>query len=496
MPSLIPAPAASPAELLAQLLRLRDAIVHDARLRLDRWRPEIERLSFLSGAENLAHYLALRRHDLRALQRTLMPFGLSSLGRLEGRVQENLQAVLAALAAIAGVPGPGFPTAAAFFAGEDQLVANTDELFGRPAGARAGRILVTLGIEAAEDPAHLETLLGAGTDAVRINCAHDDAAVWSAMIRHLRRAEALTGRSARLLMDLAGPKCRTGAVRHPDGRKRLRVGDALLLVPPGGLADAGDAPFAAECTLPELLAAVAPGQRVFVDDGRLGGTLEAVAPAGARLRIRHAPAKGGRLKADKGLNFPDTLVRLSPLTARDLADLDFVAAHADLIGYSFVQDAADVRRLQEELARRRPDDWRSLGLVAKIETPRAVLNLPELLVAAAGRQPFALMIARGDLAVELGFERLAEMQEEIMWLAEAAHVPVIWATQVLESLVKKGLPSRGEMTDAAMAARAECIMLNKGPHLQEGVEALDRLFVRMGEHQHKKTAQLRALRSW
>jgi pyruvate kinase len=106
------------------------------------------------------------------------------------------------------------------------------------------------------------------------------------------------------------------------------------------------------------------------------------------------------------------------------------------------------------------------------------------------------MIARGDLAIELGFERLAEMQEEILWLCEAAHVPAIWATQVLEGLVTKGLPSRGEMTDAAMAARAECIMLNKGPNASAGISALARLLHRMGEHQQKKTAILRALRSW
>jgi pyruvate kinase len=126
----------------------------------------------------------------------------------------------------------------------------------------------------------------------------------------------------------------------------------------------------------------------------------------------------------------------------------------------------------------------------------AVRNLPQLLVRAAGRQPVALMIARGDLAVEIGFERLAEMQEEILWLAEAAHVPVIWATQVLESLVKLGLPSRGEMTDAALAARAECVMLNKGPFVTDAVRALDRLLTRMTEHQNKKTPKLRALRSW
>jgi pyruvate kinase len=147
------------------------------------------------------------------------------------------------------------------------------------------------------------------------------------------------------------------------------------------------------------------------------------------------------------------------------------------------------------MAKRRPD-WDRLGLVAKIETPRAVSNLPALIVQAAGRQPLAVMIARGDLAVEIGFERLAEMQEEILWLCEAAHVPVIWATQVLESLVKTGMPSRGDMTDAAMSARAECVMLNKGPNLAAGIAALDGLLRRMAENQSKKTPQLRALHSW
>ena len=98
--------------------------------------------------------------------------------------------------------------------------------------------------------------------------------------------------------------------------------------------------------------------------------------------------------------------------------------------------------------------------LAKIETPEAVKNLPELIVCAADQQTFGVMIARGDLPVEIGYQRLAEMQEEILWLCEAAHVPVIWATQVLENLVKKRIPSRAEIADAAMAERAECVMLN------------------------------------
>ena len=106
------------------------------------------------------------------------------------------------------------------------------------------------------------------------------------------------------------------------------------------------------------------------------------------------------------------------------------------------------------------------------------------------------MIARGDLAVECGFERLAEVQEEILWVCEAAHMPVIWATQVLETLAKTGLPSRAEITDAAMGERAECVMLNKGPHILDAMRTLDDILRRMQAHQSKKRPLLRALKSW
>jgi pyruvate kinase len=103
------------------------------------------------------------------------------------------------------------------------------------------------------------------------------------------------------------------------------------------------------------------------------------------------------------------------------------------------------------------------------------------------------MVARGDLAVEMGFERLAEVQEEILWMCEAAHVPVIWATQVLEGLAKTGAPSRAEVTDAAMSARAECVMLNKGPYIVEATRFLGAVLERMQSHQSKKSATLRKL---
>ena len=422
--------------------------------------------------------------------------GLSSLGRAEGRVLANLDATLASLASVAGAQVPARPDEAAFFRGNALLTAARDELFGSSGGQRQVRILVTCPSEAVDDETFFSRIALAGADAVRINCAHDDADAWRRMIAGARRAEAGTGRRLRVLMDLAGPKIRTEQVRHPSDRKRLAAGDRLLLCRTT-LVDRPDAPaFQATCTLPQLFEFLAAGQGVYVDDGRFGGTVEQVNADGALTGINHTGPDGAKLKAEKGLNFPDTGLRVPALTDKDLADLDVVAHGADLIGYSFVQTPEDIEVLRSALAERVPQRWREIAIVAKIETPLAVRHLPQLIVRAAGRQPLALMIARGDLSVEIGFERLAEMQEEILWLAEAAHVPVIWATQVLESLVKRGLPSRSEMTDVAMAARAECVMRNKGPFVTEAVRALDRLLVRMAEHQSKKTPKLRRLRTW
>ena len=133
---------------------------------------------------------------------------------------------------------------------------------------------------------------------------------------------------------------------------------------------------------------------------------------------------------------------------------------ADIIELSFVREQTDVIQLFDELDRLHATD---IGVVLKIETPRAFENLPQLILTAMRRRRIGVMIARGDLAVESGYERMAELQQETLSLCEAAHLPVVWATQVLEQLAKTGRPSRAEITDAAMSERAECVMLNKGP---------------------------------
>ncbi len=276
---------------------------------------------------------------------------------------------------------------------------------------------------------------------------------------------------------------------------RVDLGDTVILTrslepapptPPG-------VPHRIGCTLAEVFEQAKPGERVWLDDGKFGGTIEKVTDDEIKVVITDVRPGGANLKAGKGINLPDTDLRLDALTSKDLDDLDFVARHADIINLSFVRHASDVEQLQAELEQR---DAADVGIVLKIENVAAFNHLPELLLAAMRSRTVGVMIARGDLAVEVGFERLAEVQEEILWACEAAHVPVIWATQVLDTLARTGQPSRAEITDAAMSERAECVMLNKGPHITDAIRTLDSILARMQHHQHKKRSLLRRLQAW
>ncbi|MGE3177808.1 MAG: pyruvate kinase [Vicinamibacterales bacterium] len=279
----------------------------------------------------------------------------------------------------------------------------------------------------------------------------------------------------------------------------LRTGDELILTPedvlgrPALFDERGRVLVAGQIgvTLPAVFEDARPGECIWFDDGRIGGTIRTVEPDRVRVEITHARPAGEKLRAGKGINLPDTNLRLGALTAKDREDLRFIAAHADLVGYSFVRTAGDVEALQAELAAL---GGTHLGIVLKIETQRAFEELPRLLLTCMRTGRFGVMIARGDLAIECGYERMAEVQEEILWIAEAAHAPVIWGTQVLESLAKTGVPSRAEVTDAAMAERAEAVMLNKGPFIRQAVRTLDDILRRMQAHQTKKRAMLRPLR--
>jgi len=610
--------------LLQELLTLRSAVSDDAAQRLAPYGERDTKKAYSKSASNLACYLALRRHDLRPLQARLAELGLSSLGRGESHIMANLERVTGLIAELLQQPfdacNDAFP-ALDFAEGPALLSRHASQLLGEPAKGRSSRIMVTLASDAAEDYQQVLTLIRQGMECARINCAHDDEAVWRRMVKQIRKAEKESGRRCRILMDLAGHKVRTGevelapAVRHlkvkrdlfgrpteaaevllvaaseegtaltaaageqrfaipakwhkrlkvddrlafHDGRGkerwleivartaeghwlvhchkgsylvsgcslnwlraeedgsyalqgefnlgafrgeelpiRLFSGDPLLLTrsqkpgrPPrydhtGHLREPARIP----CSLPSIIDDLKPGEPLWIDDGKLGLVVEGISDEGAILRVEHADPRGVRLRGDKGINCPQTHFTLPSLSDKDLAALDFICGHADMVGFSFVETISDMEALMKALAKRKATH---LPIVAKIETALAVKNLPDLILTALGHNPLAVMIARGDLLVEIGGVQLAEVQEEILWLCEAAHVPVIWATQVLDNLAKKGMFTRPEMTDAAMAGRAECVMLNKGPFILEAMQALHQVLCAMQSHQQKKSASLSPL---
>jgi pyruvate kinase len=506
----------SPQGLLSTLQALRQTVESEGKAIFDEWNPHIQRTAFIDSALNLAEYLALRRHDLRPLQAALMPWGLSSLGRIEGRVMPNLDAVIATLEVICGSKSDRHfqrPPVEFFFEGDRLLQQHTEELFGESSPHRRVRIMVTLDTEAATNYELVRSFIQRGANCMRINCAHDTPEIWQGAIDNIRRAEEETGTPCKIMMDLGGPKIRTGAVLAPHHKKRVFKGDRIVMsrrvLESAAEIDKSVEYFQTSCTIPSILDLLIVDTPVYIDDGKIQTRVidtqySLAQPAvGNRheqprilLEVINTSPKGVKLKPEKGLNFPDTVLALSPLTEQDLTDLDFVAVHADIIGYSFVQRPADIELLQQELAKRCENRLLQPAIVAKIETAIAVTHLPELIVYAAGKGSFGVMIARGDLAVQIGYQRLTEIQEEMLWICEAAHIPVIWATQVLENLVKDGIPSRGEMSDVAMSERAECVMLNKGPFIADAIGILDDVLTRMEAHQLKKTPQLRALHSW
>jgi pyruvate kinase len=262
-----------------------------------------------------------------------------------------------------------------------------------------------------------------------------------------------------------------------EGTEAERCDDGSMIVP---------ATISVE--IPELFRSVRAGHRLLIDDGRIEGVVTEAGNVHFDVEIRRPEV--AKVRPGKGINLPDSALNLPALARQDLDTLRGMAPVADLIALSYVADADDVDQIHAEFDRLGSKD---LGVVLKIETRAAFEALPRMLLRGLRRPPVAVMIARGDLGVEVGFERLAELQEEILCLAEAAHVPVIWATQVLESLAKTGSPTRSEVSDAAWAGRAECVMLNKGPHIVDAIRFLDDVLTRMGGHGYKRTPMLRRL---
>lgn len=325
-------------------------------------------------------------------------------------------------------------------------------------------------------------------------------------------------------------KTRATGVPPVTRKLRFEVGDEMIItsetVESVPQQESGEVPRLS-CTLPEAVAALQVGQPVLFDDGAIAAEVVSVgavdgsadvesADAGdvdvvkhheARLKVTRAKPGGQNLAGHKGINLPTTDLPVPALTEEDAENLRFVAENANVAAVSFIRTPEDVAHVLEELETiaaeyeaagnaELAERTRNLGIVLKIETIPAFENLPEILVAGMRHANMGIMIARGDLAVELGFQRMGEVPGQILVLAQAARVPTILGTQVLESLAKSGLPARAEITDAAFALRAECVMLNKGPHITEAIVILDDLAKKMGRSQRKNRIMLRRIRSW
>ncbi|MEM6632440.1 MAG: pyruvate kinase [Bacteroidota bacterium] len=273
----------------------------------------------------------------------------------------------------------------------------------------------------------------------------------------------------------------------------LRIDKAPILGEPAAYNEEGVllAEAHISCTAPAVFEYIQQGEPVLFDDGKIEGSIEEITDEYFRVRVSRAKVGGGKLRSDKGINFPQTKLQIRGLTAKDKRDFVFVAAHADVVNMSFVNSPTDVEELIQIMERLEVRD--TLGVILKIETQQGFNNLTDILLKAMQVFPVGVMIARGDLAIETGWEQVGRIQEEMLSLCQAAHIPVVWATQVLESLAKKGVPSRAEITDAVMAQRAECVMLNKGPQILEAITLLDTILKAMAAYQEKKAPMSPAL---
>lgn len=449
-----------------------------------------------SSARNLVHYRAFRSEDISAMQERLGRLGLSRFARAEGHVLFSLRQVEKILKIMLGeesdtgtMDGPTYNEALR------QLAENTRRLLGDRPERRRMMIMVTLPSEAATDPEVTDTLVSNGMNCARINCAHDDPEAWERMIQNARKAAEKQGRSLRIAMDLGGPKIRTSDIRSDLTDKKgrpfllIRKGDEVILT--GEDIQTDNKRHVIPMTLPEILPYIASGERVFFDDGKIEGIVRGAGSEGVYLEITKALPGGSKLRADKGINLPDSELRIGGLTAKDREDFAFVARHADIVNFSFVNTPADLDELYKLVDRH---NAHKLGIILKIETKRAYNNLASLLLHTMQREnPFGVMIARGDLAIEAGWENMGYIQREILRTCTAAHLPIIWATQVLENLAKRGIPARSEMTDIAQSLKAECVMLNKGPFINEALQFLDQFLIRGEMFQQKNKSMLPSL---
>ncbi len=331
-----------------------------------------------------------------------------------------------------------------------------------PLPAHKTKIVATLG-PASNSQAMIAELIGAGMNIARLNFSHGELEDHRRVITHLRAAAAATGRDVAILADLPGPKIRIGELRHDPVMVETGTEFTLTTEP-----IAGDA-TRASVNFPRLPSVVRPGNRLFLNDGNI--ELEVTRVTGAEVHCR--VIAGGELRSRRGLNLPGIALGIDAFTENDRRCLRFALEHGvDAIGQSFVESAADIAAVRKAAT----EVGRAPFVIAKIERAAALEHIDEILEAADG-----IMVARGDLGVEVPIERMAILQKDLVRKAMRAGKPVITATQMLESMIGSPRPTRAEATDVANAILdgTDCVMLSgesaTGKYPVAAVETLARI---------------------
>lgn len=452
------------AELLERLLDLREKIMEG----ID---PKMGNISLL----NMKQYLNLRKYDFCSLQDDLTKVGLSSFGRSQAHIEASVDVVLKMLTHALG-RDMALSEPHLSYEASHALMEKNAKIFSSSSDRTKIMITVPSDYDTQED--WFGALCAEGAHLFRINTAHDDVEAWADMAQKIKEVQ---GATPKIYVDLAGPKIRT-VLQESKKEEKLRVfgGDKILVQAASSKPKKikkGYAKALIGCTLERLGSITQIGDAVFIDDGKVQLVVEEIIEEDILCRVVTQSEKGSKIKNEKGINLPNSDIALRAISVHDKAILSDICEYADIIGISFAQGAEDIYELIGELEALGKSG--EIGIVAKIETKKGVKNLPSILEALSQYGHSGIMIARGDLAIEIGFENLAAMQQEILDLCAAAHMPVILATQVLESKMKTNIPSRAEISDVIFAHKAECVMLNKGPYTLETVKILKTIFAQM-----------------
>ena len=449
------------------------------------------------SAMNLVDYLTFRQFELAKIQEDLCELGLTRFARGEGHIRHSIQLNLNTLRLMLNENHYHYPKAAiSIKKSRKTLSRNTKNIFGKKLKEKRVRTMVTMPTEAAYDLAITQGLIYNKMNCARINCAHDEKETWGKIVENLNTAAQNNKRKIRIAADLSGPKIRTGILlqdgkRVKSGKKKgltLYIDDTLWLLKSEDQYKQEHCEKAIICTLPEVLDMISPGERIIFDDGKIEGLIKEVHADHSVVQIVRTKLNGSKLKSEKGINVPDSDLKLPGLTLKDKEDFKFVVNHCDIVNLSFVNSIQDLEDLYQLIDQH---NAHHLSILLKIETRGAFNNLPQILLQSMNRKiPVGVMIARGDLAVEVGWENIGYVQNEIIRICAAAHIPVVWATQVLESMAKKGIPSRSEVTDISQALKADCVMLNKGPYIVETLQFLNRILIKDEAFQQKADAML------